>query len=268
METLLEGPIIPTITPLFNGKIDLESAARLYDNILSSECGGVFPLGTTGEDRHIPIGEKKRLISFVGKSYTGKTAVLVGTSGETLEETVFLTRFAAENGIDTVVLTPLYRSWIDPVEYVSIAVDGTNLNVVVYNNPAKTNGRNLSLRQLSDLANMPGVIAMKESSSNMEYFGEVSPLASDSFRLFPGTQSKLEQAFAIASVVHGFIPSVGNTYPELVVDLWRHRRPEDFERLRQATNQYKGLSPVQVEKALAYEMGLIKSPEIAKNGRH
>lgn len=261
----INGVIPPVITPFYNQRLDEISYGGLLEYIFNEGCSGGFCFGTTSEDHHLQISTKKEGITFLARNFSDQI-LLLGTNGKTLEETIELTRFAAEQGIKTVVLIPLLVG-PDPVESVEQAVYGTGLNVLIYNIPSRTNGQNLPVRDVVRLAQLPYVIGIKESSSDITYLGDVACKVPPDFKIFVGTQSKLEDAFRTVPHISGFVPSVGNTNPKLVVDIWKYKRPADFAELRRIVALYKNYeSPAQAEKEWAHEKGLIRSPELV-NGR-
>jgi 4-hydroxy-tetrahydrodipicolinate synthase len=59
----LSGVWVPIITPFHNGAVDFESYERLLDHYLGLGVGGIFPLGTTGENPTLDDDEIEQIVA-------------------------------------------------------------------------------------------------------------------------------------------------------------------------------------------------------------
>lgn len=99
------SPIMPTAFD-DDGEVDLVSMRRLANFLVENGAHGMSPNGGDSECRTLKAEERKRVTEVVVEEVAGRLPVLVGTSTESTEESVDLTRHAEKAGADAVFVMP------------------------------------------------------------------------------------------------------------------------------------------------------------------
>lgn len=155
-----------------DGTIDEQAFRKLIRFQIESGVSGVVPCGTTGESPTLSTEEKHRLIKIAVEECKGsKTQVMAGTGSNDTEETVALSRWAAENGAQSLlVVTPYYNKPTQRglEEHFHAVSSATKIPIVVYNVPSRT-GVSITADTLIRLLEIPNIVAIKEASGNVEF---------------------------------------------------------------------------------------------------
>jgi 4-hydroxy-tetrahydrodipicolinate synthase len=225
----LEGLGIALATPFdAEGQVDYKGFAKLMGHLAGDggkESGGTdffVVLGSTGEGATVEPEERRQLISMsvaaYGSGSKGKRLpIVIGTGSNSTAQTVRLTAEAVSLGADAVlVVIPFYNKPTPDglvAHYKAVAQAAAGKPVIVYNVPGRT-GLNLTPQALARLWEIPGVVALKESSGNMAQIGEIA-------RTLPAGKTLLsgDDAFALPSIslgAEGLISVAGNVYPRRV----------------------------------------------------
>ena len=112
MAEKLQGyyPIMPT-PYREDGEVDLESVGRLTHFLIDNGAQGMSPNGGDSEARQLKVEERKRVLETVLAANNGRTPVLVGTTGDSIEESVELNRHAQQAGASAVFAMPGWDAW-------------------------------------------------------------------------------------------------------------------------------------------------------------
>src|SRR5690625_1921017 len=92
--------VIPALpTPMKeNGIIDYEGLEKLVDHVIDSGVHGILVGGSNGEYSLMSPEERKEVIKFVIEKTDDRVPVMAGTGCHRTEDTIALTKFAAEAG--------------------------------------------------------------------------------------------------------------------------------------------------------------------------
>ena len=168
----IRGIIPPVATPMLaNEDLDLPRLHWFLDHLISHGVHGVFVLGTNSEFYALDEREKQEVIATAVAHVNRRLPVFAGTGAETTREVVRLTQMAEREGADGVsVITPYF---ISPTQqeiydhYRRIA-ESTSLPVVLYNNPATCGGVKIDVDTVARLAEIPNILAIKDSSGDLQ----------------------------------------------------------------------------------------------------
>lgn len=257
----IRGVIVPLITPYYNGSFDEKSFVQLANNAIKAGVDGIFILGNMGEFKFLPIEVKKRIIDLSVKKFD-KTPIIAGVTCKDLENTLSLTKYSQEKGIDAVVLVPLYQTKFPPAEYIKKVAYNKNIPILIYENPGITDNRILSNNEIMALSQLSNVVGMKLTYPKFEDFKRVRKLKLPSFKLFQGHEDFLRQSFGLG--IDGIIAGTANIYPELMVRIYKEKREEDFRKLNEITRECKDISKT---KQIAKIKELISSSELVPHNK-
>ncbi|MHB9092970.1 MAG: 4-hydroxy-tetrahydrodipicolinate synthase, partial [Chloroflexota bacterium] len=193
--------------------VDEEAYRRLIRRVLP-HVDGLVPCGTTGEFPYLSVEEQKRLIQIAVEEAGGKP-VLAGTGAAGTAQTIELARNAQAVGATAcLVVTPYFLHPQDKGIYqhyyeVAKAVD---FPVVLYNIPMTVDAY-LPRRVIEDLADLPNVVGLKDSSGNLTYTSEVLEYCGDRINVVVGHDEVVLGALAMGC--KGMILASANVYPEI-----------------------------------------------------
>ena len=267
--------IIPAmVTPLTTDDAINERALRkLTNHLIAGGVHGVFAMGSQGEFWAFSAEEKRRVWEIVVEETRERVPVYAGTATVTTRETIALTRFAEQIGVDAVsILTPFF---VSPNEnelyehYRAIAAS-TRLPVLLYGNPART-GVKISPNLLARLAQIENIVGIKDSSGDLELTAEYIRVVPKDFAVLMGRDTLIFGGLLYGA--KGAIAATGNVAPRLVVKIYEcfkagdiagaQRAQEELAPLRRAFSW--GTFPVVIKEALDL-MGMEGGPGRAPVG--
>lgn len=232
---LLKGIIPPMVTPLSSqDEIDRGGLKKLIEHLIAGGVHGLFILGTTGEAPALSYRLRYDLVQQVCKQVRKRVPIYVGITDTAFTESVKLSHFACEQGADALVVAPPYYLPVgqaELIEYFEHLVSELPLPLVLYNMPGCTKviiEPNTVLR----VAEMPGIIGLKDSSANMLYFNQVKQMVAirPDFKILIGPEELLAEALVFGA--DGGVSGGANMFPRLYVDLYEAavaRRAEDVK---------------------------------------
>ena len=230
----LRGIIPPLVTPLLdNDTLDNEGLERLIESTISGGVHGIFILGTTGEfaslSYRLRIELIKRTCLLVGR----RVPVLVGITDSAFTESLNLAKVAADCGADAVVLAPPYyfaSGQPELLEYLKRIMIQMPLPLFIYNMPVHTKVI-FEPKTVKAAAEIPGIVGMKDSSSNLAYFKRVQYELRDrdDFTFMVGPEEFMAEFVLTGG--HGGVNGGANMFPKLYVELYNAAVNRNFEKI-------------------------------------
>jgi 4-hydroxy-tetrahydrodipicolinate synthase len=222
------------VTPLTDRQsLDVAGLERLIAHVLGGGVHGLFVLGTTGEAAALDDAVRCALVRHTCRVVAGRVPVLVGVTDTRVAESVRMARFAAEVGADAVVVSaPFYLplEQQELVAYVETIVTHQPLPCFLYNIPALTKTA-YELETVRRLAELPGVIGMKDSSGELDYLERLRQLvARPDWSFFVGPEALLADAVQ-RGIAHGCVGGGANLAPALFVAIYDAAVRGDLERV-------------------------------------
>jgi 4-hydroxy-tetrahydrodipicolinate synthase len=234
MKHPLTGIIPPLVTPLLdNDTLDIEGLERLIEHTITGGVHGIFILGTTGEFASLSYKLRRELTERTCKLVNGRVPVLVGITDSAFTESLNLAKIAANSGADAVVLAPPYyfaASQPELLEYLQRIMMQMPLPLVLYNMPSHTKVM-FAPETVKTASNIPGIIGMKDSSSDLAYFKQVQYVLRDrqDFTFMVGPEEFMAEFVLTGG--HGGVNGGANIFPKLYVDLYQAARNRDFDKI-------------------------------------
>jgi dihydrodipicolinate synthase/N-acetylneuraminate lyase len=222
--TAVHGIIPPMVTPLCGrDELDIPGLENLIEHIIAGGVNGVFILGTTGEGPSLSYRLRRELIERVCRQVQRRIQVLVGITDTAFVETVTLARYAAEAGADATVLAPPYympEGQPELREYLDHLIPELPLPVYLYNMPALTKVA-FELETIRHAMQYPGVVGLKDSSGDMDYFREAVKVARQrtGWPVLVGPEELLLESLRAGG--NGGVSGGANLFPQLYVELFK-----------------------------------------------
>lgn len=180
------------VTPMAGkGGINWEGLKKNIEFQISEGIEGILPAGTTGESPSLSWQEHKDIIKNTVE-YAGKRCkVIAGCGSNSTRETMEVVDYAAEQGVDAVLLVDCYYNAPSSLElrkeyYEPIVKEHPDLAVVPYIIPGRT-GTALSAEDLALLSwKFPNVYAVKEATGDTKRMRRTRELAREDFSILSG----------------------------------------------------------------------------------
>lgn len=180
------------ITPMKeDGSVDYKQAVRLAERLVSNGSDGIVLSGTTGESPTLSFEEKIQLFSEIANELGGKTEIIAGTGSYNTAQSIALTKAAENTGVDGIMLvTPYYNkpSQEGLYQHFKTIAENSSLPIMIYNIPGRTQV-NLIPETVARLAEIPNIVAIKESSGNLEQVSYLRTITNEDFLIYSGDDS-------------------------------------------------------------------------------
>ena len=177
--TQFSGAFTALVTPMTqSGAIDYEGFRKLIQFQMEQGIDGIVPLGTTGENPTLDEDEEDKLIEIAVKETAafagGKIPVIVGAGSNDTKYMVSYVDRAKRMGADAaLVVTPYYNKPNDDglIRHFQAAGE-IGIPIIVYNIASRT-GRNIPTSLMIEIAKIPNIVGVKESSGDINQVAEV-----------------------------------------------------------------------------------------------
>ena len=193
----LQGIFPPLATPFtHDGELFKAKLKHNVEKLNLTALSGYVVCGSTGESVLLTAEEKIKLFEWVAESAAPEKLLLCGTGVESERETVLLTNRAAEIGYKAaMVRTPhYYKSLLNntaaQVLYFRAVADQSRIPLMIYNWPQAT-GLDITTEAVAELSHHPNIIAIKESSGNLEKVMQMIREVKKGFQVLVGSAPTL-----------------------------------------------------------------------------
>jgi len=249
-----------------DGALDLDALRRLVDWHIAEGTDGIVIVGTTGESPTVSYDEHCLLIRTAVEQAAGRVPVIAGTGANSTAEAIELTECAKAAGAQAgLSVVPYYNKPTQEglyLHYKKIA-ESVDLPLILYNVPGRTVA-DLSNDTTLRLAQVPGIVGIKDATGNMERAGDLLRRAPKDFALYTGDDASALPFMLLGG--HGVISVTANVAPKLMHEMCEAAFAGNLARARELNNALLPLhsklfveaNPIPVKWACA-ELGLIQS---------
>jgi 4-hydroxy-tetrahydrodipicolinate synthase len=216
----ITGSIVALVTPMHeDGSVDYDTLRSLMDWHIAegTDCIGV--VGTTGESPTVSVEEHCEIIRVAVEHARGRIPIMAGAGGNSTREAIELTRFAKQVGADCVLsVVPYYNkpSQEGIYQHFKAIAEAVDTPIVLYNVPGRTVA-DMQPETTLRLAQLPGIVAVKEATGNIERAAWLIKHAPPGFSVYSG-----DDPTAIALMLlggHGNVSVTANVAPRAMHDL-------------------------------------------------
>lgn len=279
---MFNGIITPIVTPFNDDEtqtINYQATDQLIDHLIKNGVNGIFPLGSNGEFNVLTIKERNEFASHVINYVNHRVPVYVGTGACSTNEAVYLSRKAEELGADALsVITPYFFKLRDEdiYDYYKQIAESVKIPIILYNIPGNTQN-NINPKVLDQLAEIPNVAGIKDSSGNTESINAYLKVVQKhkNLHFLIGSDSKISYAFERGAT--GAIAGTSNLLVKNVVALNTALRSGDTvmaEKMQESLNplreiMHEAAVPSILKRAVTLagiaDVGNARKPEVAPN---
>lgn len=227
--------VFPAVTTQFDEqlKIDFGSIERMVNQLVDEGVHGVIALGTVGENNSLTFDEKRDVLRTIKNTVAGRVPVLTGVSEMTTEGGKQFARDAEAIGLDGLMVLPamVYVPSDEELDWHFRQVAGaTGLPVMIYNNPAAYR-INIPVETLARWADVPNMVAMKESAEDSRRFTDIFNACGDRFALFAGLDDLALEGLVLGA--KGWVSGLTNAFPQESIEIYDAVKAGDLDRARE-----------------------------------
>jgi 4-hydroxy-tetrahydrodipicolinate synthase len=214
------GSIVALVTPMHeDGSVDYDSLRRLIDWHVAegTDCIGV--VGTTGESPTVSVPEHCEIIRVAVAHAAGRVPIMAGAGANATSEAIELTRFAKQVGADcSLQVVPYYNrpSQEGIYQHFRAIAEAVDLPMVLYNVPSRTVA-DMQPETALRLAQVPGVVGIKEATGNIERACQLIKHAPAGFSVYSGDDGSAVALMLLGG--HGNVSVTANVAPRLMHEL-------------------------------------------------
>lgn len=229
----LHGIFPPICTPFdHNGDLYMAKIRHNVEKWNRTQLAGYVVCGSTGESVMLTCEEKSRLWNAVREAAAPEKLLIAGTGMESVRETVALCNMAAGIGYQAaMVRTPHYyknliNSGAAQAVFFRAVADHSKIPLVIYNWPQVT-GVDIPARTVVELAEHPNIIAVKESSGNIEKVMQMVRECPPHFQVLVGSAPTLWPLLMVGAV--GAILAFANAAPYACISIYEAVRTREHD---------------------------------------
>ena len=168
----IRGSIPALITPMLeDGQVDYPTLRKLIDWHVAEGTDGLVIVGTSGESPTVNVDEHHEILRVSVEQAAKRIPIIAGCGANSTAEAISLAKYAESIGADAQLqVVPYYNK---PTQeglfqhFKAIAEATPKLPVILYNVPGRTVA-DLQHDTVLRLAQVPGIIGIKEATSNIE----------------------------------------------------------------------------------------------------
>ncbi|PPE68891.1 4-hydroxy-tetrahydrodipicolinate synthase [Caldimonas thermodepolymerans] len=263
--TPIVGSIVALVTPMHeDGSVDYDTLRALIDWHIAEGTNCIGVVGTTGESPTVTVEEQAEIIRAAVEHAKGRVPIMAGAGANSTAEAIELSRYAKQVGADcTLQVVPYYNKPTQEGQYQHFRTiaEKVDIPMVLYNVPGRTSA-DLQHDTVLRLAQVPGIVGIKEATGNIERAAWLIKQAPKGFSIYSG-----DDATAVALMLlggHGNVSVTANVAPRAMSELCRAALAGDAKRAAELHLQLLPLhkllfvepNPIPVKWALA-RMGRI-----------
>jgi 4-hydroxy-tetrahydrodipicolinate synthase len=253
--------VFPAATTQFdvNLQLDLPATQGVQAGLVSDGVHGLVVLGTVGENNSLSADEKRAVLRASVAAVGGKVPIITGVSEFTTASAVAYARDAERIGVNGLMVLPAMVYVPTPAEleqhFRSVA-QATGLPIMLYNNPPAYRV-NIEVGTLERLAQLPNIVALKESAPDPRRFTDLHNAFGERFVLFAGLDDLAFEGLCLGA--RGWVSGLTNAFPRESLLLYEALRAGDLERARRIYRWFMPMLHLDAEHDLVQSIKLAES---------
>lgn len=191
------------ITPFrSDGTVDVDRFEKLAQLNIENGADGLIVCGSTGEFYALSLDERRAVVAASISVAAGKVPVIVGVSDLQFATVKQMNKIAEDEGADGVLALPPIYAKPDAREaehYYRQFAQNCGLPIMLYNSPARI-GVNITPVMVERLSELPNVVAIKDSSADIQQVTELARRVKDKMAVFVGYETMVRTALPVGCV--------------------------------------------------------------------
>ena len=274
-----EGVYPAMLTPFTkDDTIDFEMFKLNVNAQLAAGVDGLVVGGSLGEASTLLAEEKWELLRYCKTAMNRPVPVIVNIAEQSTKTAIQIAKDAVTNGADGLMVLPPMRYKADDretVEYFKAIAATTDLTIMIYNNPFDYKIE-VTLAMFEELAKIPAIVAVKESTRDVSNVTRMKNHFGDRFKILCGVDTLALEELALG--VDGWIGGLVDAFPAETVAIYKLMK---LGRYKEALDIYRWFLPlleldihsklVQYIKLAATQTGLctpyVRAPRLMLEGQ-
>jgi 4-hydroxy-tetrahydrodipicolinate synthase len=250
--------VYPAATTQFDAALalDLPATQRVQAALVRDGVHGLVLMGTVGEGNSLLAEEKRQVLAAAVEVSAGRVPVIAGVSEFTTAAAVEYARAAERLGADGLMLLPamVYVPTAAELEYhFRTVAAATGLPIMLYNNPPSYRV-NIDVATLRRLAEVPNIVAIKESAPDSRRFTDIINAVGERFVLFAGLDDLAFEGLTLGA--RGWVSGLTNAFPAESLLLYEALSTGDLPRARRIYRWFMPLLHLDAEHDLVQSIKL------------
>jgi 4-hydroxy-tetrahydrodipicolinate synthase len=217
----IQGSIPALITPMLaDGQVDYPTLRKLIDWHVVEGTDALVIVGTSGESPTVTVEEHREILRVSVEQAAKRIPIIAGCGANSTAEAIELAQFAQSIGADAQLqVVPYYNKPTQEglfLHFKAIAEATPKLPVILYNVPGRTVA-DLQHDTVLHLAQVPGIIGIKEATGNIERAQWLIRDLPKSFAVFSGDDPTAVALMLMGGA--GNISVTANVAPRLMHEL-------------------------------------------------
>jgi 4-hydroxy-tetrahydrodipicolinate synthase len=217
----IQGSIPALITPMLaDGQVDYPTLRKLIDWHVAEGTDALVIVGTSGESPTVTVEEHREILRVSVEQAAKRIPIIAGCGANSTAEAIELAKFAESIGADAQLqVVPYYNKPTQEGLYLhfkAIAEATPKLPVILYNVPGRTVA-DLQHDTVLRLAQVPGIVGIKEATGNIERAQWLIRDLPKSFAVFSGDDPTAVALMLVGGA--GNISVTANVAPRLMHEL-------------------------------------------------
>jgi 4-hydroxy-tetrahydrodipicolinate synthase len=214
--------VFPATTTQFtrDEALDVSATQKVVVALIDDGVDGIICMGTVGENCSLSAAEKRTVMAAIKEAAGGRVPVLSGVAEYTTALAAQYARDAEKANIDGLMVLPamVYKSnRRETLHHYRSVAQATSLPIMVYNNPVSY-GVDITFDMFGELASLPNIVAIKESSEDTRRLTELRRAHGDRFTLFGGVDDIVLESLMLGAT--GWVSGLTNAFPRESVALF------------------------------------------------
>ncbi len=226
--------VFPAVTTQLNKdqSLDLPATARHLEALIESGVTGLVMCGSLGENQALLPEEKRAVVRSAIEVSAGRVPVLSGVAETSTAAACQYARDCEKLGADGFMVMPamLYKGAPDEtLAHFRAVARATGLPIMIYNNPISY-ANDVTPAMFGELAKLPNVVALKESSGDTRRITDLRNTHGDRFAIFTGVDDLVLESAILG--IDGWVAGTGIAFPRENQCLWDLTRAGRWEEAR------------------------------------
>jgi 4-hydroxy-tetrahydrodipicolinate synthase len=250
--------VFPAATTQFDRalEVDLPATQKVQKALLQDGVHGLVLMGTVGEGNSLSAQEKRDVLKAAVEVSAGKVPVIAGVSEFTTAAAASFARDAERIGAAGLMVLPamVYVPTAAELEHHFRAVAAASaLPIMLYNNPPSYRV-NIDIATLQRLAEVPTIVAIKESAPDSRRFTDIINVFGERFVLFAGLDDIAFEGLTLGA--KGWVSGLTNAFPAESLRLYAALRNGELEQARKIYRWFMPLLHLDAEHDLVQSIKL------------
>lgn len=216
-----KGAGVALVTPMHEDlSINYEKLDELLEEQIAAGTDAIIICGTTGESATLSEKEHLDAIKFTIERVKGRIPVIAGTGSNSTHTAVEMSKEAAENGADgLLVVTPYYNKGTQNglIRHYTTIANAVDKPIIMYNVPSRTGCNLLPPTVAALFKEVENIVGIKEATGNISQVAKVMELTDGKIDLYSGNDDQIVPLLSLGGI--GVISVLSNVAPREAHDI-------------------------------------------------